>query len=158
MVYVNCWSLIMFRPSPHLGVPLKRVIRGHTGSRQNWGWPRFFIFCLYRWYKLVVEVCVCSDQPPPGNGPKVGFLPFVWKKERDLGNIMCKHILYFISSTLCEDLCWAKDKTELLEGRNQMLLLLWNRGCNKYSQPYLGITYSNVYNTLYMYWTMKMVD
>ena len=70
-----------------------------------WGWPRFFIFCLYRWYKLFVEVWACSDQPPPGNGPIVGFLPFVWKKERDLGN-MRKHILYFIKCCICKKKNW----------------------------------------------------
>ena len=40
----------------------------HTGNPQNWGWPRFLIFCLYQWYTLIVEVCSCSDHPGPHLG------------------------------------------------------------------------------------------
>ena len=65
---IEYWEMCKYPPRPP-------VVGGggcHTGNPQNWGWPRFLIFCLYQWYTLIVEVCSCSDHPPPRNTPKGG--------------------------------------------------------------------------------------
>ena len=37
---------------------------------KNGGWPRFFIFCFYRWNKFTTKVCACLDPS------KSHFCPF----------------------------------------------------------------------------------
>ena len=60
----NFWSVeknIFFGFFKKVIFGLFRAILNFFGIRQKWGWPRFFIFCFYRWNKLTGEVCACLD-------------------------------------------------------------------------------------------------